>query len=120
MAVALEQLREALPESFHGHLIALAGGIWDSSRRLRDLASNSQSHTERVPLVLDYLNVILPCLCRTLTDILGYYEDISLTREMRWRKMYNKMTQEAGGVPLPQRFVLYNNFLVMLGYLLNR
>ncbi|ESA43993.1 uncharacterized protein NCU09994 [Neurospora crassa OR74A] len=120
VAVALEQLREALPESFHGHLIALAGGIWDSSRRLRDLANNSQSHTERVPLVLDYLNIILPCLCRTLNDIMGYYEDISLTREMRWRKMYNKMTQEAGGVPLPQRFVLYNNFLVMLGYLLNR
>ncbi|KAK3956351.1 hypothetical protein QBC32DRAFT_330990 [Pseudoneurospora amorphoporcata] len=120
VAVALDQLREALPESFHGHLIALAGGIRDSSRRLRDLASHSQSHTERVPLVLNYLNIILPCLCRTLNDIISYYEDRTLTREIRWRKMYNKMTEEAGGVPLPQRFVLYNDFLVILGYLLNR
>ena len=51
---------------------------------------------------------------------MGYYEDRTLTREIRWRKMYNKMTEEAGGIPLPQRFVLYNDFLVMLWYLLNR
>ncbi|CCC04853.1 unnamed protein product [Sordaria macrospora k-hell] len=120
VAAALDQLREALPESFHGHLIALAGGIRDSSRRLRDLANHSPSHIERVPLVLSYLDIILPCLCRTLNDIMGYYEDRTLTREIRWRKMYNQMTEEAGGVPLPQRFLLYNNFLGMLGYLLNR
>ena len=120
VAAALDQLREALPESFHGHLIALAGGVRDSSRRLRDLAEYSQSHIERVPLVLDYLTVILPCMYRTLNDIMSYYEDRTLTRENRWRKMYHNMAEEAGGVPLPQRFVLYNNFLVMLGYLLNR
>lgn len=120
VAAALDQLREALPESFHGHLIALAGGIRDSSRRLRDLANHSPSHIERIPLVLSYLDIILPCLCRTLNDIMGYYEDRTLTREIRWRKMYNQMTEEAGGVPLPQRFLLYNNFLGMLGYLLNR
>lgn len=120
VAMALDQLREALPESFHSHLIALAGGVRDSSRRLRDLANHPQPHVERVPLVLNYLDILLPCLSHTLNDIMSYYEDRTLTREHRWRKMYNKMTEEAGGIPLPQRFVLYNNFLVMLGYLLDR
>lgn len=120
VAMALDQLREALPESFHGHLIALAGGVRDSSRRLRDLANPSQPHVERVPLVLNYLNILLPCLSHTLNDIMSYYDDRTLTREHRWRKMYNKMTEEAGGIPLPQHFVLYNNFLVMLGYLISR
>ncbi|KAK3397688.1 hypothetical protein B0T20DRAFT_354485 [Sordaria brevicollis] len=120
VAMALDQLREALPESFHGHLIALAGAVRDSSRRLRDLVNHSQPHVERVPLVLNYLNILLPCLSQTLNEIMSYYDDRTLTREHRWRKMYNKMTEEAGGVPLPQHFVLYNNFLVMLGYLLSR
>ncbi|KAL2157408.1 hypothetical protein VTH06DRAFT_6100 [Thermothelomyces fergusii] len=34
--------------------------------------------------------------------------------------MYNKMTEEAGGLPLPQRFVLFNHFLSLLKQLLTR
>lgn len=34
--------------------------------------------------------------------------------------MYNKMTEEAGGLPLPQRFLLYNHFLSLLEQLLTR
>lgn len=120
VAVGLEQLRTALPESFHGHLIALADEIQSTSRLLRDLADRSQVHIGRVPIVLNYLAVVLPCLCRSLRDITTYYEDKSLSREIRWRKMYSKMTEEAGQLPLPHRFVLYNQFLSMLKQLLTR
>ncbi|KAK0754059.1 hypothetical protein B0T18DRAFT_28159 [Schizothecium vesticola] len=120
VAVGLEQLRAALPESFHGHLIALAEEVRGSSSLLRDLADRSQVHIARVPVVLNYLHVLLPCLCRTLRDITTHYEDKTITREIRWRKMYNTMTEEAGGLPLPQRFVLYNHFLSLLKQLLVR
>ncbi|KAK1828195.1 hypothetical protein QBC39DRAFT_393293 [Podospora conica] len=120
VALGLEQLRAALPESFHGHLIALAEEVRGSSSLLRDLADRSQVHVARVPVVLNYLHVLLPCLCRTLRDITTHYEDKTISREIRWRKMYNTMTEEAGGLPLPQRFVLYNHFLSLLKQLLVR
>jgi hypothetical protein len=87
---------------------------------LRDLADRSQVHIARVPVVLDYLNIVLPCLSKTLRDIQTYIDDKTLSRETRWRKMYSKMTEEAGGLPLAQRFGLYNQFLIMLKYLLTR
>ncbi|KAK3394626.1 hypothetical protein B0H63DRAFT_506302 [Podospora didyma] len=120
VALGLDQLRLALPVSFHTHLIALTEEIRSSSRLLRDLADRSQVHISRVPIVLNHLGVLLPCLCKTLRDITTYYEDKTLSREIRWRKMYNKMTEEAGGLPLPNRFVLYNNFLSLLKQLLTR
>ncbi|KAK4245621.1 hypothetical protein C7999DRAFT_42840 [Corynascus novoguineensis] len=120
VARGLDQLRAALSESFHGHLIALAEEIRDSSRLLRSLADSSHMHMTRVPFMTNYLEVLLPCLSRTLKDITVYYEDKTLSREIRWRKMYNKMTEEAGGLPLPQRFVLYNHFLSLLKLLLTR
>ncbi|KAK4155354.1 hypothetical protein C8A00DRAFT_13575 [Chaetomidium leptoderma] len=120
VAGGLDQLRAALPESFHSHLIALAEEIRSSSRMLRGLADRSQMHITRVPFMTNYLNVVLPCLSRSLKDITAHYEDKTLTREIRWRKMYNKMTDEAGGLPLPQRFVLYNHFLSLLKQLLTR
>ncbi|KAH8889487.1 hypothetical protein GQ53DRAFT_216495 [Thozetella sp. PMI_491] len=120
VAVGLDQLRLALPESFHVHMLAVIEEMRTSARLLRDLADRSQVHISRVPIVLDYLAVVLPCLCRTLRDITVHYEDKTLTREVRWRKMYHKMTEEADGLPLPHRFVLYNHFLSLLKLLLTR
>lgn len=84
VARGLDQLRSALSESFHGHLIALAEEIRGSSRLLRDLADRSQVHIARVPIVASYLDVVLPCLRRTLKDITAYYNDKTLSREKRW------------------------------------
>lgn len=120
VARSLDLLRAALPESFHSHLIALTEEIRAASGLLRGLADRSQMHMNRVPFMTNYLSVLLPCLSRSLQDITKYYEDKTLTRETRWRKMYNEMTGEAGGLPLPQRFVLYNHFLSLLKQLLAR
>jgi hypothetical protein len=168
VAICIDQLRVVLDESFHGHMILLAEAIRGTSRLLRDLADRSQVFVSRVPVVINYLNVLLPCLCRSLRDITSFYEDKTVSKEIRckpffqrnyrcpescslrivlwvaswallftwwletawnmsWlitdhlgRKMYNSMTDEAAGLPLPQRFVLYNHFLTSVKHLLTR
>lgn len=120
VAFHLEGLRNALLEPAHPHLSVTIEEIRTSAQLLRELADNSQVHFTRVPVVLDYLNIILPCLSRSLRDITAHYEDTSLSKENRWRKMYHKMTEEAGGLLLPQRFLLYNHFLTLLRELLTR
>jgi len=116
----IDTLRATLPESLHSHMAAVSEQVRGSARLLRDLADRSQIHRSRVPVVLNYLNVLLPCLCRSLRDMHGFYEEKTLTKEIRWRTMYHKMTEEAAGLPLPQRFMLYNHFLTLLGQLLTR
>jgi hypothetical protein len=120
VALGLEGLRNSLPETFHGHMSAVIEELRSTSRLLRDLANRSQVHFTRVPVMLNYLNIVLPCLCKSLRDITAYYEDRTVSREIRWRKMYNKMTEEVGGLPLPQRFALYNHFLTLLRQMLTR
>jgi hypothetical protein len=122
VSLELDGLRAVLPETFHPHMRLVADAIRTSSRALRDIVQQAQQQAgfARVPMVLPYLNDVLACLCRSLRDITGYYEDRSLTREVRWRKMYHAMTAEAGGLPLPQRFMMYNDFLAQLVFMLTR
>lgn len=94
--------------------------IRQSSKILRDLATRSHSHSPRAPIVAYHLNIVLPCMSKTLRDITSYYEDKTVSRENRWKKMYHDMLKEAGGQPLPNRFLLYNNFLTLLLQLLTR
>ncbi|ROW11242.1 hypothetical protein VMCG_01519 [Cytospora schulzeri] len=119
VARGLEELRKTLKESYHGHMIAVIEEIRRSARILRDLADRGHVHVSRAPIVANHLNVVLPCMSKTLRDITGYYDDKTITRETRWRKMYHEMLKE-GGLPLPQRFMLYNHFLTLLLFLLTR
>lgn len=120
ISVSLEGLRMALPEAYGGTITSLVDEIRRSARKLRDLADRSQMHFTRVPILLNYLDVILPCYSKTLRDITEFYEDRTVSKDMRWRRMYHKMTQEVSGLPLPQRFMLYNCFLESLRHLLMR
>lgn len=85
VAASIDQLRLLLAANFHGHLLLLSEQIRNTSRSLRDLADRSQVSLSRVPLVMDSLNVVLPCLSRSLRDITAYYEDTSMTKENRCR-----------------------------------
>ncbi|KAI0404988.1 hypothetical protein F4802DRAFT_597665 [Xylaria palmicola] len=116
----LQGLRNSLPEHLHPHLTAVIDQLQITSRLLRDLADKSQIHLSQVPVMIDYLNVILPCLCRTLRDIMGYYEDKFMSKEHRWRTMYHVMSNELPGTTLPARFVMYNQFLGLLNFMLTR
>ncbi|KAG7100658.1 hypothetical protein HYQ44_020010 [Verticillium longisporum] len=120
VAIRLEGLRLALPENFHPHMIAVIEETRGCARILRDLADRGHVHIFRVPMTLNYLNLVLPCLSRTLRDMTMYYEDKTVRKEIRWRRMYNKMKDEVEGLPLPQRFVVYNHFLTMVRRLLTQ
>ncbi|PNH51526.1 hypothetical protein VD0003_g5725 [Verticillium dahliae] len=120
VAIRLEGLRLALPENFHPHMIAVIEETRGCARILRDLADRGHVHILRVPMTLNYLNLVLPCLSRTLRDMTMYYEDKTVRKEIRWRRMYNKMKDEVEGLPLPQRFVVYNHFLTMVRRLLTQ
>lgn len=114
VAMRLDALRATLAENFHAHLFSLAEEIRMCSVVLRDIADKAQVYSSRVSIVLNYLNVVLPCLCKTLRDITDYYENRTMSKEIRWRTMYHKMSAEAQGMTLSQRFHLYQQFLVQL------
>jgi hypothetical protein len=120
VAMNLEGLRAALAESYHAQITALIEEIRTTSNILRQLFERAGAFFNRVPVVLDYLNIVLPCLSRTLRDITTFYEDRALAKDLRWRKMYHKMMAEAGNMPLLHRFSLYNHFLTVLVQLLVR
>ncbi|KAI5868212.1 hypothetical protein GGS23DRAFT_592002 [Durotheca rogersii] len=120
VAFNLQGLRDSLAQSLQPHLSGIIGEMANTSRLLKDLAEQAQIHLSQLPVVVDYLNVLLPCLCRTLRDITAYYADKSMDREHRWRTMYHKMGNELPGTTLPARFIMYNQFLVLLQYLLLR
>ncbi|KKY37164.1 hypothetical protein UCDDA912_g02805 [Diaporthe ampelina] len=100
-------------------MILIIEEIWQSGRTLRELADRGHVHVSRVPIVANHLNVVLPCLSKSLRDIANYYDDKTVTRELRWRKMYHEMKKEAD-MELLQRFRLYNGFLSLLVVLLAR
>lgn len=116
----LEGWRNALNELSNPHLTAVIAEIKTGSRILRELADLSQVHRDRVPLILNPLNIVLPCLSRSLRDITAHYEDRTRQKLNRWRHMYHTMTNEAGGVSLPGRFMAYNQYLSCLRDLLTR
>lgn len=101
-------------------MVGVVEEIRQSSKLLRDLAARSNGHSCRTPIVANHLVVVLLCMSKTLKDITSYYDDKTISRENRWKKMYHEMLKEAGGLPLPHRFLLYNNFLALLLYLLTR
>ncbi|ETS86912.1 hypothetical protein PFICI_00740 [Pestalotiopsis fici W106-1] len=120
VAGSLEQLRQHLPPDMHAHLAGLITQIISTSHNLRDITDHSQVHMARVPWATDHLNILLPCLARTLRDIEGYYSNNGESRVNRWRRMYQEMGEELRGTPLPARFVLYNDYLNQLRFLLGR
>ncbi|KAH8650150.1 hypothetical protein BX600DRAFT_107023 [Xylariales sp. PMI_506] len=118
IAHRLEGLRDSLHPKYQAHLDELIREIYSTCRNLRDLTDQSQVHIARVPNVLDYLNIVLPCMCRTLSNMLTFYEDRSRTKEYRWREMWHALSNELPGTTLPARFVMYNQYLRLVLLLL--
>jgi hypothetical protein len=116
----LEGLRDAVRVDKRGFMDLVITKIRYTGQLLRELADQAQLHVARVGMIVNYLDVVLPCLCQTLRCIDVYYHDSSISREMRWRRMCHQMSQEAGGMTLPERFDLYMQFLAQLASLLVR
>jgi hypothetical protein len=116
----LQGLLKCVSGSEYPLLMATIEEIRYSSAILRELADLSQIHQDRVPVVLNYLNTVLPCLSRTLRDIKSHYEDKALSRHKRWQKMNHDMAEEVDGIYLAERFHIYKSYLMCLRDLLTR
>lgn len=120
VAGCVDNLRTFLAEPLHPHMIALSDEIRKCGTVLVRLLEQTRTHPSRVPVLLDYLDLILPCFQKSIIDIRAHYEDKTKSKEIRWRTMYHKMTEEAGGMQLPQRFTLYHQFLLLMSQMLIR
>ena len=106
VAIILLRLRNDLTLVFHEHITALLREVESTSRLLRDLYDLLFSiYRNRVGIVIYYLNVILPCLSRTLRDMMIYIDNGQLSFTAQWTLM-NERLGDQGGMPLVHRFVM--------------
>lgn len=115
----LLRIRNALHLEFYDHITAVLREVESSSRLLRDLYDLFPIYRARVPIIVYYLNVILPTLCKTLRDMVIYIDNTSLPERSQWTLMNERMGDQ-GGMTLAARHVMYNEFFVQLIRLLSR
>jgi hypothetical protein len=119
VAVELLRIRSVLNPEFYHHITAVLREVESSSRLLRDLYDLFPIYRARVPIILYYLNVILPSLCKTLRDMMIYIDNNSLPARTQWTLMYERMGDQ-GGMTLVARHLMYCEFLVQLIRLFSR
>ncbi|KAH8808350.1 hypothetical protein F5884DRAFT_366070 [Xylogone sp. PMI_703] len=115
----INQLRNALDLEFSEHTTALLRQVEATSRFLRDLYDLFPIYHTRVAILTYYLQVLLPCLQKTLRDMRVYVDNKGLQPIQQWKLMTERLAEQ-GGMTVIQRFVLYNEFLVQLIRLLSR
>jgi hypothetical protein len=119
VAVQLVRIRKEIDSEFYDHITAVLREVESSSRLLRDLYDLFPIYKSRVPIILYYLNVILPSLCRTMKDMMLYLEHDQLSPRAQWTLMYERLGDQ-GGMSLAARFVMFVEGLVQLVRLLSR
>jgi hypothetical protein len=106
-------------DDYYENISAVLKEIECTSRLLRDLYDLFPIYRSRVPVVLYYLNVILPTLCKTMRDMMIYIDNQDLPTRTQWTLMTQKMG-DRGGMTLAQRFAMYCEALVQTVRLLSR
>jgi hypothetical protein len=117
VANSLDGLRLVVPEANHPDMYLAIQEMQKCGRFLDGLAQESAIYQDRVPIVLDHLNVVLPSLSKSLRAIQNYWDDMSKSLVQRWRCIYHNLSREAG-ISLPARFSLYKSYLISLRLLL--
>lgn len=74
VAVQLERIRREIDPEFYDHITTVLREIESTSRLLRDIYDLFPIYRSRVPVVLYYLNVLLPSSCKSLKDMALYLE----------------------------------------------
>ncbi|PMD64065.1 uncharacterized protein K444DRAFT_641144 [Hyaloscypha bicolor E] len=118
-AEGLLRLRTALDLEFYDQISAVLREVESTSRLLRDLYDLFPIYRSRVPIILYYLNVVLPSFQRTLKEMKVYLEHENLPPRAQWSLMSDRLNQQ-GGMTLAARFVMYVELLVQLVRLLSR
>jgi hypothetical protein len=106
-------------EEHYEHISAVLKEVECSSRLLRDLYDLFPIYRSRVPMVLYYLQVILPTMCKTMRDMTIYIENDELPTKAQWVLMNDRLSAQ-GGMTLAQRFSMYCEALVQTVRLLSR
>lgn len=105
VATYLIRLRRDLNGEYDDEVTALLAGVESTSRILRDAHDLFPFYRPRVLLVLYYLHIVLPCLSRTLRDMMIYISHDELPPSRKWVLM-NERLSDQGGMPLASRFVM--------------
>jgi hypothetical protein len=119
VAAILLALRTALDPEYYENISAVLKEVESASRLLRDLYDLFPIYRTRVPVVLYYLNVILPTFQKTMRDMLIYIDNGDLSARTQWTLMSQRLSDQ-GGMTLAQRFVMYCEALVQTVRLLSR
>ncbi|KAI9050890.1 hypothetical protein LZ554_005005 [Drepanopeziza brunnea f. sp. 'monogermtubi'] len=118
-AVQLLRIRAALGLEFFEQITAVLREIESASRLLRDLYDLFPIYSSRVPMILYYLNIVLPSLCKTIQNMMIYIDNDAFPAHTQWALVCERLGDQ-GGMTLPTRFVMYVDFLVQLVRLLSR
>jgi hypothetical protein len=106
VALKLLLIRRELPEDDRfADITQLVDLVEATSRLLRDLHDLFCLYRERIRVVVYYLALVLPCLQKTLTDMLIYIGHPELPPARQWALMNNRMGDQ-GNITLAERFVL--------------
>lgn len=121
VAIQLSRVRSqvGIHYELQEHITVVLREIESTSRLLRDLYDLFPIYTSRVPVILYYLNVVLPSLCKTCKDMMLFLEHRDLPPLSQWTLMYERIGEQ-GGVNLAQRFSMFNEALIQLVRLLSR
>jgi len=117
--VQLLRIRTVLDLEFREHITAVLREIESSSRLLRDLYDLFPIYRSRVPIVIYYLDIILPSFERTIKNMMVYIDNDAFPARTQWTLMVERLGDQ-GGMSLPTRFVMYVDMLVQLVRLLSR
>ncbi|KAG9248710.1 hypothetical protein BJ878DRAFT_308741 [Calycina marina] len=118
-ALILLRIRNDITVPFHDAITDLLREIETTSRILRDLHDLCSIYSNRIPIVIYYINVILPCLSKTLRDMMIFIDNDQLLFMAQWTLMNERLEAE-GGMKNVDRFVMYIEFLVQIVRLLSR
>lgn len=119
VAANLQRIRNTLELEFFEHITAVLKEIESASRLLRDLYDLFPIYRSRVPMIIYYLNVILPTFSKTLQQMMIYVDNDAISARSQWTLMYERMGEQ-GGMTLAARFVMFVEFLVQMVRLLSR
>ncbi|TVY20031.1 hypothetical protein LARI1_G002115 [Lachnellula arida] len=104
-------LRTALKPEYYENISAVLKEVESASRLLRDMYDLFPIYRTRVPVVLYYLNIILPTFQKTMRDMLIYIDNGEIPARTQWTLMSQRLSDQ-GGMTLAQRFVMYCEALV--------
>lgn len=115
----LSRIRAALYPTLYEHITLVMRQVEKMSRSLRELYHLYPACIPRIPMLTYYLEIILPCLAKTLLDMVHCVCNRDLVPAAQWWTMYDHFYDEAR-TSLAARFAIYNDYLIQLVQLMSR